>query len=254
MLRLQNKIAIITGASSGIGRASALLFAREGAKLVLAARREERLQSLVHEIESLGGKAVYLAGDVAQETYAQALVAVAKDEFGSLDIAFLNAASMGELGPAESLSEAGFEEALSVNLKGSYFGAKHAAQHMLSTGKGAIVFTSSFAGTTVGFPNMTAYAASKAGIIGMMRVMAAEWSPRGLRVNALLPGGTDTEMGRQVANTEEMRATIAQLHALKRMARPEEIAEAALYLCSDNASFVTGSAFFADGGVSITRT
>src|SRR5262249_13982478 len=124
MHRLQNKTVLITGASAGIGRASALLFAREGAKLVLPARREDRLQSLANEIESFGGKAIILAGDVVNEAYAQALVSAAKDEFGGLDVAFLNAASMGELAPAETISEAGFEEALSVNVKGAYFGAK----------------------------------------------------------------------------------------------------------------------------------
>ena len=125
---------------------------------------------------------------------------------------------------------------------------------MLARGGGSLIFTSTFVGHTVGFPGMGAYAASKAGLVGLTQVIAAEFGAKGIRANALLPGGTDTPMGRAVSNTPEMRAFVEGLHALKRLAEPQEIAQAALFLASDASSFVTGTALLADGGVSITRT
>lgn len=124
---------------------------------------------------------------------------------------------------------------------------------MLSRGGGSLIFTSSFVGHTAGFPGMAAYAASKAGLVGLTQVLAAEFGARGVRVNSLLPGATDTEMAREFASTPEARAAVANLNALKRMAEPAEIARAALFLASDASSFVTGTAFLADGGVSINR-
>jgi NAD(P)-dependent dehydrogenase (short-subunit alcohol dehydrogenase family) len=125
---------------------------------------------------------------------------------------------------------------------------------MLARGAGSLVFTSTFVGYTVGFPGMAAYASTKAGLIGLVQVIAADFGARGIRANAILPGGTDTPMGRAVANTSETRSFIEGLHALKRLASPEEIARSALHLASDASSFVTGIAMLVDGGVSITRT
>ena len=125
---------------------------------------------------------------------------------------------------------------------------------MVARGGGSLIFTSTFVGHTVGFPGMAAYAASKAGLIGLVQVIAAEWGAKGIRANAVLPGGTDTAMGQAVADTPDKRRFVEGLHALKRLAAPEEIARSVLYLASDQASFVTGTALLVDGGVSITRT
>lgn len=248
-MQLENKIVIITGASSGIGRAAALMFAAEGAKVVLGARREERLDRLVERIAEGEGRVVALAGDVKDEGYAAALVDLALSAFGGLDAAFNNAGIMGDTGPIPEMDAANWQEVVATNLTSAFFAAKHQIPAMTARGGGAIVFTSSFVGhATAGLPGSGAYAASKAGLIGLTRALAAEHGPQGLRVNALLPGGTKTEMA---GDDPGVHDDIAGLHPLARMARPEEIAQAALFLLSDRAAFVTGSAMLADGGVSI---
>ncbi len=254
MTTLSNKVAIITGASSGIGYATSKLFAREGAKVVVAARRQPELDTLVEEITQAGGHAVALAGDVKDETFAKALVELAKGHFGGLDVAFNNAGTIGEMRATPDVSLSEWEDTIRTNLTSAFLGAKYQVPAMLDRGGGSLIFTSTFVGYTVGFPGTAAYAASKAGLIGLTQTLASEFGAKGIRVNALLPGGTDTPMGRIFANTPESLAFVQGLHALKRMALPEEIAKSALYLASDASSFTTGSALLADGGVSINRT
>jgi NAD(P)-dependent dehydrogenase (short-subunit alcohol dehydrogenase family) len=254
MGRLSGKVAIITGASSGIGRATAQLFAAEGAKVVVGARRNAELDELVAEIRSAGGEASALAGDVRSEDYARALVALAVQRYDRLDIAFNNAGTLGESGPSTEVSEAGWNDALAINLTGSFLGAKHQIAQMLRQGGGSLIFTSTFVGHTVGFPGVAAYAASKSGLIGLTQALAAEFGPKGVRVNALLPGAVDTDMYREMNSTPESQAFITGLHALKRVATPKELARSVLYLASDDSAFVTGTALLVDGGVSITRT
>lgn len=256
MQTLQGKTAIVTGASSGIGRATALLFAEHGAKVVVAARRREELERLVEEIRREGGEAIAIEGDAKQEAHAKALVSAAIHRFGGLDVAFNNAGTIGTLGPLSELSLNDWHEVLNTNLTGAFLGAKHQLPEMVERGGGSLLFTSSFVGYTAGMPGMAAYAASKAGMIGLTKALAAEHGPQGVRVNALLPGGTDTPAN--VANapdaTPDMRGFVEGLHALKRLASPEEIARAALYLASDAASFITGTAMLVDGGISVNRT
>lgn len=254
MKRLKDKVAIITGATSGIGYESAKLFAAEGANLILSGRRRDALETLVKEIKAAGGQAVAHAGDVRDEALAAGLVETALHEFGGLDIAFNNAGTVGKGAPLPDIPVEEWNDVLATNLTGSFFGAKYQLPAMLKRGAGSIIFTSTFVGYSVGFPGMAAYAASKAGLIGMAQVIAAEFGASGIRANALLPGGTNTPMGQAVAHTPELKSFVQGLHALKRQARPAEIAEAALFLASDAASFVTGSAMLVDGGVSITRT
>jgi NAD(P)-dependent dehydrogenase (short-subunit alcohol dehydrogenase family) len=251
---LTNKVAIVTGASSGIGRAAALLFAREGAAVVAGARRAAELDGLVAEIAADGGRAVAVPGDVTQEATAQALVAAATRHFGGLDIAFNNAGVLGPLMPTGDVPEAEWQAALAVNLTAAFLGAKHQIPALLAQGGGSIIFTSTFVGHTAGFPGAAAYAASKAGLIGLTQALAAELGPRGIRVNALLPGAVDTPMYRTMNGTAEAQAFITGLHALKRASAPEELARSALYLASDLSSFQTGSAMLVDGGASINRT
>ncbi len=254
MKQLEDKIAIITGASSGIGRAAAKLFAEQGAAVVVGARRQPELLDLVGEIEAAGGQAVALAGDVREEPYADALVQLAVDKYGGLDIAFNNAGTLGEMGNTPEVGLSGWNDTLATNLTSAFLGAKYQIPVMLKKGAGSIIFTSSFVGHTVGMPGMAAYGASKAGLVGLTFSLAAEFGPQGIRVNALLPGGTDTDMGRAVANTPEALEFVSGLHALKRIAQPQEIAKSALYLASDASGFTTGVALLADGGVSINRT
>jgi NAD(P)-dependent dehydrogenase (short-subunit alcohol dehydrogenase family) len=254
MNRLSGKVALVTGASAGIGRATAKLFAQEGAKLVIGARRKEELDALVAEIDADGGEAVALAGDVRSEDYAKALVALAAQRYGRLDIAFNNAGILGEAGPSTGVSEAGWNEAIAINLTGSFLGAKHQIAEMVKHGGGSVIFTSTFVGYSFAFPGVAAYAASKAGLIGLTQALAAEYGAKNVRVNAILPGAVDTDMYRAMNDTAESRAFITNLHALKRVATPEELARSVLYLASDDAAFVTGTASLVDGGASIIRT
>lgn len=254
MGRLAGKVALITGASAGIGRATARLFAAEGAKLVIGARRQGELEDLAAEIRASGADAVALAGDVQSEDYAKALVALAVQKFGRLDIAFNNAGTLGEVGPSTEVSEAGWNNTLAVNLTGAFFGAKHQIAQMLINGGGSVIFTSTFVGHTASFPGVAAYAASKSGLIGLTQTLAAEFGPRGVRVNAVLPGAVDTAMYQKKNNTPESQAFVTNLHALKRVGKPDELARSVLFLASDDSSFVTGTASLVDGGVSITRT
>lgn len=258
MMKLTNKVAIVTGASSGIGRASAKLFAQQGAKVVVAARRQQELDKLVEEIAAAGGEAKALAGDITDEAYARDLVEFATSEFGSLNIAFNNAGILGASGATPDITLAQWNEVICTNLTSAFLSAKYQLPAMIESG-GSMIFTSSFVGYTIGMPQIAAYAASKAGMIGLTKSLAAEYGPAGIRVNALLPGGTDTpmaddHMSRGFDDKDEAETFVNGLHALKRIAKPEEIAQSALYLASDASSFTTGSAMLVDGGVSINKT
>lgn len=254
MQLLADKVAIVTGASSGIGRAAAALFGRHGARVVAAARRKPELDELVAEIAAAGGAACACAGDVGDEDFARHLVATSVAEFGGLDVAFNNAGTVGDLKPAPQLSLDNWNDVVRTNLTSAFLAAKHQLPALAARGGGSLIFTSTFVGHTVGMPGMAAYAASKAGLIGLTQVLASEHGAAGIRVNALLPGGTDTPMGRGFADTPDKAAFVRNLHALKRIASPDEIAQAALYLASSLSSFMTGAAMLVDGGVSITRT
>ncbi len=254
MKRLTGKVAIVTGASSGIGRAAAQLFAEEGAHVVAGARRKAELDHLVAEIEACCGNAVALAGDVRDEAYARALVDLAETTYGGLDIGFNNAGTLGEMGPTTELSAASFTDAITTNLVAAFLGAKHQLAAMLKRGAGSLIFTSSIAGHTVGFPGLAGYCASKSGLIGLMQSLAAEFGPKNIRVNAILPGAVETPMYRRMNATAEAQSFVAGLHALKRVSSPEELARAVLYLASDDSSFMTGAAVVVDGGTSINRS
>jgi NAD(P)-dependent dehydrogenase (short-subunit alcohol dehydrogenase family) len=254
MNSLAGKVALVTGASSGIGRAAAKLFAEEGAQIVVGARRAAELDHIVAEIKASGGRAIALAGDVRDEAYARALVGLAETTFGGLDIAFNNAGTIGEMGPTIELSAASFTETIAVNLTAAFLGAKYQLPAMLKRGAGSLIFTSSIAGHTVGFPEVASYCASKSGLIGLTQSLAAEFGAKNIRVNAILPGAVDTPLYRRMNSTAEAQSFIAGLHALKRVSSPEEIANAVLFLASEQASFMTGAALIVDGGTSINRT
>lgn len=250
MALLDGKVALVTGASSGIGRATARLFAAEGACVVVGARRRERLDALVADVRADGGAALAVAGDVRHLDYAQRLVAAAVDTFGGLDIAMNNAGRLGPSVSAEQLSAGDWQSLIDTNLTGAFYGAKCQIPALQERGGGSLIFTGSFVGHTVTFPRMAGYAASKAGLVGLVKALAVDLGRQGIRANALLPGAVRTEMHEASINDEEDREALRLRMALGRIATPEEIARSALYLASDASSFTTGTAMLVDGGVS----
>jgi NAD(P)-dependent dehydrogenase (short-subunit alcohol dehydrogenase family) len=241
---LENKVAIITGASSGIGRAAAMLFSAQGATVVLNARHAPALEAVADEIRTKGGQVVIVAGDVGQQQTQERLVAQAITSFGGVDIAFNNAATIGPLKPLAEVDVAEWQNTITTTLTSAFLASRAQIPAMLARGGGSLIFTSSFVGTSVGLPGMAVYAAAKAGLMGLVKGITADYAVNGIRANALLPGGVDTAM----AGDEAQKQWAAGLHAMKRIAQPEEIANVALFLASPMASFVAGSALFADGG------
>ncbi|MGO3712424.1 SDR family oxidoreductase [Alcaligenes aquatilis] len=244
MTLLDGKVALITGASSGIGRAIALKFAQNGAAIVLTARRTALLEDVAKEIRQQGGRAEFVAGDITQAQTHEQLIDAATSRFGGLDIAINNAGIVGALKPLAEMSVEEWQATLDTNLTAAFLGARSQIPAMLKRGGGSIVFTSSFVGTSVGLPGMSAYGAAKAALMGLVKGITADYAAKGVRANALLPGGTNTD----IAGDQSTKEWAAGLHAMKRIAKPEEIASAALFLASPMSSFVTGSALFADGG------
>ncbi|AYM81553.1 Glucose 1-dehydrogenase 1 [compost metagenome] len=244
MKLLENKVAIITGASSGIGRATAMLFAAHGAAVVLNARGEKALQEVAGDIRETGGRVHAVAGDAGLAETHSRLAEAAVSVFGGLDIAVNNAGAVGAMKPLAEISPAEWDDVLNVNLTSAFLGARYQIPLMLTRGGGSIVFTSSFVGTSVGIPGMAAYGAAKAALMGLVKGITADYAISGIRANALLPGGVDTPAAGDAAQKE----WAAGLHAMKRIAEPQEIAQAALFLASPMASFVAGAALFADGG------
>ncbi|MBU3001095.1 SDR family oxidoreductase [Roseovarius nubinhibens] len=248
-MELRNKTILITGASSGIGAAAALLFASEGANVVLGARRGAELDRIAGQITQANGRAVCLAGDVTDETYLGDLVDLAQRQFGGLDGAFNNAGMMGEMGPVSEMDAENWHAVLATNLTSAFFAAKAQIPALAERGGGSIVFTGTFVGVSNGgLPGMAAYATSKAGLLGLVQSLASDHAAQNIRINTVLPGGTKTGMAGDDPATHEF---IAGLHPMKRMAEPREIAQAALFLLSDRASFVTGAPVAVDGGMAV---
>jgi NAD(P)-dependent dehydrogenase (short-subunit alcohol dehydrogenase family) len=241
---LQNQVAIITGASAGIGRATARLFAAEGAAVVLNARTESPLQQLAAEIRRDGGAASVVLGDVALTQVHDQLVQAAVRDFGGLDIAVNNVGTAGPSRSLADLSDAEWRHLLDTNLTAAFLGARRQIPATLERGGGSIIFTSSFVGTSAGMPGMAAYGVAKSGLGGLVKGITADYAARGIRANAVLSGAVDTAL----AGDDAQKAWAASLHALKRIAQPAEIAQAMLFLASPMSSFIAGSAMYVDGG------
>lgn len=252
MGRLEGKRAIVTGAASGIGRASAILFAREGAAVLVVDRDEPGLRETAARIAAAGGHAQAEPGDAGRDADVARCVARAVSAFGGLDIVHANAGISGGTVPLLETDAALWEEVLRINLIGPFLAIRHAAPHMIPQGRGSIVCTASAAGlraNAAGAP----YSASKAGVISLVQTSAAALTGTGVRVNAVCPGLIETGMTRPLFERARARGSegrIGQLNPMQRHGLPEEIAAAALFLASDDASYVNGQALPVDGGLS----
>ena len=245
---LTGKVAIVTGASAGIGRSAALALAAEGAAVVVADIDDTRGGQVAAEINDKGGRATFVHTDVSDDTQVAAMVARAVDEFGGLDLAFNNAGIEGTSTPTHECTSENWQRTLAINLTGVWSCMRHEIPRMLERGGGSIVNCSSVAGL-VGFGSIPAYVASKHGVVGLTKAAALEYADVGIRVNAVCPGVIDTEMvERFTGGQEEAETAMIAMEPIGRMGRPEEIADAVVWLCSDGSSFTTGQAIAVDGG------
>ena len=245
-MRLKDKVALITGGGSGIGRAAAELFAREGTKVVVADYKADAGQEAVQAIKDAGGEAVFIEVDVSVPAQVQHMVQTAVDAYGGIDVLFNNAGVL-IFGTILETEEAAWNRLMSINLNGVYLCSKAVIPHMIKRGGGSIINTSSSTGAHDVAPNIAAYVTSKGGVTLLTRAMAVDHAQDNIRVNAIAPGPTDTPMLRENMSSEELEA-FAATFPMKRLGRPEELAAAALFLASDEASFVTGAILAVDGG------
>jgi len=255
MQRLQGKRVIITGAGSGIGRASALRFAQEGAQVLVTGRTAAKLEETAELIRTAGGSAIAMAADAAVEDDVEAMVSRCIAELGGLEVFFANAATwVGNVSLFEQ-TVAQWQEVLQVNLIGAFLATKHAGRHMRTQGSGSIIFTSSVASLRANAGD-AAYSASKAAVNALAQVAANELSGSGVRVNAILPGLIETEGTKVLFDAAKARGVVSrlgQVNPLKRPGQPREIAAMAAFLASEDASYVNGQAIAVDGGVSSTH-
>ena len=254
-MRFENKVAVVTGAATGIGGATASAFGAEGAQVVLADVNDEAMRERLNEIETQGGSGIIVRADVSNPNDAQRIVTAALSAFGGVDY-LVASAGIQTYGTVVSTDEDTWDRTLDINAKGVYLAAKYCIPEMVKRGGGAIVNVASVQGL-FSQPNVAAYAASKGAVIAMTRTMALDHAAGNIRANSLCPGSVDTPMLRHSAglfSPEDPGGALKEwggLHALGRIAQPAEMAQVALFLCSDAASFITGAAIVADGGLTI---
>jgi NAD(P)-dependent dehydrogenase (short-subunit alcohol dehydrogenase family) len=243
----EGKVALVTGGTSGIGKATAIAFARAGAKVVLSGRRENEGAQVVAEIKKLGGEAAFVRADVAKDADVQAMIKFTVDKFGKIDIAFNNAGVEWK-GPLDQATEAEYRRIFDINVWGVLNSMRHEIPVMLKNGGGAIVNTSSAAGH-VGFPQVSVYVASKHAVEGLTKSVALEFAKQNIRINAIAPGPIATEMWDRFAGDKEVSAQVISTVPTARLGGSDEIAAAVLYLASDAAKFTTGTSLVVAGGV-----
>ena len=248
MGQLDGKVALITGAGSGIGRASALVFAREGAKVAVADIVVEGGEETVRMVKEAAGEAFFIKADVSNAAEVEAMVNTVVDTYGRIDCAYNNAGIEGQLASTDEYPEDMFDKVIGINLTGVWLCMKYELPHMLKQGSGAIVNTASGAGL-IGVAGMSAYVASKHGVVGLTKTAALEYAKSGIRVNAVCPGLIQTPMVERITNGHpQLGEALVAAEPIGRTGRPEEIAESVVWLSSDAASFVTGHAMSVDGG------
>jgi NAD(P)-dependent dehydrogenase (short-subunit alcohol dehydrogenase family) len=249
-MRLQNKVALITGAGSGIGRESALLFAREGARIVVVDVKDEAGEAVAAEILEAGGAAVYAHADVSKSAEAAGMIRVAEESFGRLDVLFNNAGiSHAQDDDAVATEEEVWDLTMNINLKGVFLGCKHGIPALRKAGGGSIINTASFVALLGAATPQLAYTASKGGVLALTRELAVIHARENIRVNALCPGPLRTELLMKYLDTEEKRQRRLVHIPMGRFGEAREIAQAALFLASDESSFTTGATFLVDGGI-----
>ncbi len=247
MTQFTGKVALITGGTAGIGRATAIAFAKEGAKIALSGRREKEGGEVVAEIKALGGEAIFIRTDITKAAEVKAMVDTTVATFGRLDYAFNNAGVEQAMTPLAQQTEEVFDQVINTNVKGVWLSMQHEIPAMLQSGGGAIVNTSSIAGL-IGMPTMEIYIASKHAVEGLTKSAALEFAKQNIRINNVAPAAIETRMYKEFANTPQTQQYMISLHPIGRIGQPEEVASAVLYLCSDGASFITGQTLPIDGG------
>jgi NAD(P)-dependent dehydrogenase (short-subunit alcohol dehydrogenase family) len=247
-MALQSKVVLVTGGTSGIGREAAVLFAKAGAKVVVAGRREAEGNETVELVRAASGDALFVKTDVSKASEVETLVKKAVEKFGRLDVAFNNAGIEGVWVPIISQSERDWDRTIEINLKGVWLCLKYEIRQMLKQGGGgSIVNMSSIAGL-MGSAGAAAYGASKHGVIGLTKAAALENARSGIRVNAVCPAVIETPMGERLFGAPEMKKYALGLHPIGRLGTPADVANAVVWMCSDNASFMTGQSLVLDGG------
>jgi NAD(P)-dependent dehydrogenase (short-subunit alcohol dehydrogenase family) len=248
MNEFQGKVALVTGGTSGIGRAAAIAYAREGANVVVAGRRVAEGEETVRLVRSQGREAIFVPTDVAQEQQVKSLIARTLERFGRLDFAFNNAGIEQAPTPFLEQTMETYDQVMDINVKGVWLSMKYEIPAMLKTGGGSIVNTSSGLGV-IGMPGIEIYVASKHAVVGLTKSAALEFGKQGIRVNAVLPAAIDTDMFQRFAGENpEFHAQVTALHPIGRIGKSEEIADAAIWLSSSKSSFVTGHSLLVDGG------
>ncbi|HTZ73915.1 MAG TPA: SDR family oxidoreductase [Candidatus Aquilonibacter sp.] len=245
---LAGKAVLITGGTSGIGRDTAVLFAKSGAKVAVAARREAEGQQTVELIQEAGGESLFVQADVSKQAEVEALVRTVAEKFGRLDVAFNNAGVDGVLAPVARQSEQDWDRTIAINLKGVWLCLKYEIRQMLKQGQGGVIVNMASIMGMIGFAGAAAYTASKHGVVGLTKAAALENARSGIRINAICPAFIETGLLKRIFVTPAVHKQVLGYHPVGRFGRPEEVAQAVVWMCSDEASFMTGQSLVLDGG------
>jgi NAD(P)-dependent dehydrogenase (short-subunit alcohol dehydrogenase family) len=247
-MELEGKVALVTGGTSGIGRETAVLFAKAGAKVVVAGRREPEGEETIELVRAAGGDGLFVRADVSHASEVEALIQKTVDKFGRLDIAFNNAGVEGVWVPIVRQSEEDWDRTIAINLKGVWLCLKYEIRQMLKQGGGGAIANMASIMGKIGSAGAAAYSASKHGVIGLTKAAALETAKSRIRINAVCPAVVETSLSKRIFGAPQVHKFVLGCHPLGRFARPDEIAEAVVWMCSDRASFMTGQSLVLDGG------